>query len=185
MALNMKKSDDGTSIRIGEVRFSFAKVFTPVKNEETGKEKYSCSIVISKDNTEALTLVNNAIAAAAKIGAEKYWSGKVPPTLKKPLRDGDNDRPDDEAYENSMFLNASNPHKPGVQVLEDGIRFDANEEDFYSGCYGAAVLSFYPYDKKGNRGVAVSLGNLIKLRDGERLSGGGESADSSFSDLDL
>ena len=83
-----------------------------------------------------------------------------------------------------MFLNASNTRKPGVQVREEGVRFEATEDDFYAGCYGAVTLDFYPYDKNGNKGVAVSLNNLIKLRDGERLAGGGESADSAFSDLD-
>lgn len=182
MGLNVKKSD--TSIRIGEVRFSFPRVFTPAKNEETGESKYSCSILIDKNNKEALKLIEEATEAAAKKGAEKLWSGKVPNNLKKPLRDGDFDRENDPAYAGMMFLNANNPRKPGVQVLEDGMRFDATEDDFYAGCYGAVVLEFYPFDKKGNRGVGVGLGNCIKLRDGERLSGGGESADSSFSDLE-
>ena len=182
MGLNLKKSD--TAVRIGEVRFSFPRVFTPVKNEETGKSKYSCSILIPKDNKEAIKLVEDATAAAAKKGAEKFWSGKIPNNLKKPLRDGDFDREDDPAYEGMMFLNCSNTRKPGVQVMEDGMRYDASEDDFYAGCYGAVTLEFYPYDQRGNRGVGVSLGNLIKLRDGERLAGGGESAESSFSDLD-
>lgn len=181
MGLNVKKSD--TAIRIGEVRFSFPRVFTPVKNEDTGKSKYSCAILIPKANEEALKLIENAVAAAAKKGAEKYWSGKIPNNIHKPLRDGDFDREDDPAYKDMMFLNASNSRRPGVQVLDDGMRFDATEDDFYAGCWGAVTLDFYPYDAKGNRGVAVSLGNLIKLRDDERLAGGGESVDSSFSDL--
>ena len=182
MGLNVKKSD--TSIRIGEVRFSFPRVFTPGSVDDNSPKKYSCSILIPKSNTEAIKLIEEATAAAVKRGAEKYWSGKAPANLKKPLRDGDFDREDDPAYEGMWFLNASNPRKPGVQVLEDGMRYDAIEDDFYAGCYGAVTLDFYPYNKNGNRGVAVSLGNLIKLRDGERLSGGGESVDNSFSDLD-
>ena len=182
MGLNVKKSD--TAIRIGEVRFSFPRVFTPGSVDENSPKKYSCSILIDKDNDAAVKLVREAIDAAAKKGAEKFWSGKVPANIKKPLRDGDFDREDDPAYHGMWFLNANNTRKPGVQVLEDGMRYDATEEDFYAGCYGAVTLDFYPYDKKGNKGVAVSLGNLIKLRDGEHLASGGESTDSSFSDLD-
>lgn len=182
MGLNLKKSD--TAIRIGEVRFSFPRVFTPAAVDDNSTKKYSCSILISKDNKEALKLIDAAVDAAARKGAEKFWSGKIPANIHKPLRDGDFDREDDPAYAGMMFLNASNTRKPGVQVLEDGMRFDATEDDFYPGCYGAVTLDFYPYDKKGNRGVAVSLNNLIKLRDGDRLAGGGESADSAFSDLE-
>ena len=118
---------------------------------------------------------------------ERYhWDSKVTKgsSFKRPLRDGEDARPDDPAYENKYFLNANNERKPGVQAREDGIRFDAGPEDFYSGCYGAATITFYPFEVPGNRGIGVSLGNVIKLRDGDRLAGGGESADASFDDLD-
>ena len=43
-----------------------------------------------------------AIEAAKKDGMSKF-GGKIPANLKTPLRDGDIDRPDDPAYENSYF----------------------------------------------------------------------------------
>lgn len=182
MALNLKKTE--TSIRIGEIRFSFANVFVPKRNEDgEGDPKYSCQILIPKDNKEALKLIEEATAAAAAKGKETKWGGKTPALLKKPLRDGAEKEDDDPTYEGMMFLNCSNKRKPGVQVLDDGMRYEANEDDFYSGCWGAVTLDFFPYDHKGNKGIGVSLGNCIKLRDDERLAGGGESADNSFSDL--
>lgn len=187
MGLNLKKSD--TSIRIGEVRFSYAYVFEPnpkAVDSKTGKLKYTCSILIPKTNKEAIKLVEEATDAAAHEGAEKHWKGKIPANIKKPLRDGDEEKADeDPSYAGMMFLNCSNLRKPGVQVLDDGMRYEATEDDFYSGCWGAVTLNFFSYDTSGNRGVGASLGNCIKLRDDERLGGsGGESADSSFADLD-
>ena len=187
MGLNLKK--DETSIRIGEVRFSYAYVFEPnpkAIDSKTGKCKYTCCILIPNTNKEAIKLVSEATDAAAKTGAEKYWKGKVPATIKRPLRDGDLEKADeDPAYEGMMFLNCSNLRKPGVQVMDDGMRYEATPDDFYSGCWGAVTVTFFPYDNNGNKGVGVSLGNCIKLRDDERFSGsGGESADSSFADLD-
>lgn len=85
-----------------------------------------------------------------------------------------------------MFFNCSNTRKPHVCVLDEdlGAVVETTDiDDFYSGCYGALTAEFYPYNKNGNRGVAVSLGNVIKTRDGDRLSGASESADSSFGDL--
>ena len=184
MGLNLKKSD--TSIRIGEVRFSYAYVFSPNPNatDKDGNPKYTCCVLIPKTNKEAIKLIEEATNAAAIKGKETKWNGKMPALLKKPLRDGAEKEDDDPNYEGMMFLNCSNKRKPGVQVLDDGMRYEANEDDFYSGCWGAITLDFYPYDNSGNKGVGASLGNCIKLRDGERLSGGGESADSSFADLD-
>ena len=45
------------------------------------------------------------------------WGGKIPPNLKLPLRDGDIDRPEDEAYAGCYFLNANSREKP--QVVEE------------------------------------------------------------------
>lgn len=180
MGLNKVTNNDGTSIRIGEVRFSYPRFFEP--NPET--KKYSCCILIDKDNKEALDLIEKAVAIAAKKGAEKFWKGKIPANLAKPLHDGDDEKPDDEAYFNCFYLNCSNTYAPQVVIKKDDLGLvAADERDVYPGCYGAITLSFFPYDNSGHRGVGVSLGNVIKLRDGERLAGTVESAEASFADL--
>ena len=59
-----------------------------------------------------------------------------------------------------------------MKVADGGELFDAmDDEEFYSGCYGAAVINFYPYDASGNRGVAAGLNVVVKTRDGDKLSG--------------
>ena len=105
MGLNLKKSD--TSIRIGEVRFSYARVFEPYKQEGSEVAKYSCCILVPKTNKEAIKLINDAVDAAAQAGAQDKWKGKIPATLKKPLRNGDDEHPDDPTYEGMMFFNCS------------------------------------------------------------------------------
>ena len=57
-----------------------------------------------------------------------------------------------------------------------------DNDDFYSGCYGSASINFFPYNTKGNKGVAAGLNNVIKTRDGERLAGG-KTAEEDFADL--
>ena len=54
--------------------------------------------------------------------------------------------------------------------------------ELYSGCYGSASINFFAYNTKGNKGVAAGLNNVIKTRDGERLSGG-HTAEEDFADL--
>ena len=170
---NFNKKLSNTQVRIGEVRFSYACVFEPRANTN-GDPKYSCAILIPKDNTDAVQLVRDAIAAAQELGKTSKWGGKIPKPCKIPLRDGDEER-DDPIYEGHWFINASasTKAKPAVKILEGGILSDAlDNEDFYSGCYGAAVLNFFPYDSNGNKGVGAGLNVVLKTRDGENLSGG-------------
>ncbi len=182
MAKFNKKIKD-TSVRIGEVRFSYTAVFQPKKNDDGTPSKYGVCIIIPKEDTETVKLVKEAIDAAKQRGKLEKWGGKIPANVKSCLRDGDIDREDDEAFAGCYFLNASSRNKPGVKVLEDGVVSDAlDEEDFYSGCYGAVTLDFFPYESSGNKGVGAGLNNVIKTRDGDRLSGG-RSADEDFADL--
>lgn len=182
MAKFNKKIKD-TSVRLGEVRFSYTAVFQPKKNDDGTPSKYGVCIIIPKEDTETVNLVKEAIDAAKQRGKLEKWGGKIPANVKSCLRDGDIDREDDEAFAGCYFLNASSRNKPGVKVLEDGVVSDVlDEEDFYSGCYGAVTLDFFPYESSGNKGVGAGLNNVIKTRDGDRLSGG-RSADEDFADL--
>ena len=182
MAKFNKKIKD-TSVRLGEVRFSYTAVFQPKKNDDGTPSKYGVCIIIPKEDTETVNLVKEAIDAAKQRGKLEKWGGKIPANVKSCLRDGDIDREDDEAFAGCYFLNASSRNKPGVKILEDGVVSDAlDEEDFYSGCYGAVTLDFFPYESSGNKGVGAGLNNIIKTRDGDRLSGG-RSADEDFADL--
>lgn len=181
--MNYNKKLTETSVRIGEVRFSYANVFEP-RSSMGNDPKYSCSILIPKDNEAAVALVEEAIDAAMALGKTSHWGGKIPRNIKSPLRDGDTER-DDPVYEGCWFINASasTKYKPKVMILEDGVTADAlDQDDFYSGCYGAAVLNFYPYSASGNNGIGAGMNLVIKTRDGEKLSGG-ISADTALAGL--
>ena len=182
MAKYNKKIND-TNVRIGEVRFSYASVFQPKKNDDGTAAKYGVCVIIPKEDTETVALVRAAIDAAKQRGKAEKWGGKIPANVKTCLRDGDIDREDDEAFAGCYFLNASSKNKPGVRVLEGGVVSEALDgEDFYSGCYGAVTPNFFPYENSGNKGVGAGLNNVIKTRDGERLAGG-RSAEEDFADL--
>ena len=49
--------------------------------------------------------------------------------------------------------------------------------------YARVTVNFFPYENSGNRGVGCGLGNVLKTRDGEPLSGRA-SAESDFKDLE-
>lgn len=158
----------GTIVMGGPARFSYLHVFEPSSMEPEGKKKYSASLIISKKETALIAEIKKAIAAAKEIGKAK-WGGKIPANLKEPLRDGDAERPDDEAYKNAYFINASSTQRPGV-VDVNRMKIESDEE-FYSGCYGRFHVNFYAFNTAGNKGVACGLNHLQKLRDGDRLAG--------------
>lgn len=166
-----------TKVITGKVRFSYAHVFEPSAIEEGQEKKYSVSIIIPKEDTKTLNKIKEAIKAAAEEGKAKF-GGTVPKNYKNPLRDGDEEREDDENYAGCMFINANSTRKPGL--VDKDLNPIMDKDDFYSGCYGRASVNFYAFTVSGNKGVACGLNNLQKLEDGERLGGGASSAEDDF-----
>lgn len=167
-----------TKVIIGKVRFSYAHVFEPKANNPGDEPKYSASILIDKKDKTSLDKVRAAIEAAKKEGLAKL-GGKIPANLKQPLRDGDEERPGDEAYKGKFFISANSKRKPGV--VDENLDPILDKDEFYSGCYGRASINFYAFNVPGNKGIAAGLNNVQKLEDGERLSGG-TTAEEDFSD---
>jgi len=183
MAINKVISD--TAVRLGEVRFSYCNVFSKRQNADGTQGKYGCCILIPKSNTEAVAMFKQAFENAKQAGKMTKWGGKIPGKVQLPLHDGDEERPDSPEFEGCWYFNASSQNAPGIRVKDaSGAIVEAlDDEEFYSGCYGAVTINMFPYSASGNNGVGVGLNNLIKLRDGEKLSGSGRSADADFSDL--
>lgn len=164
---NVKAKRTGTKVTTGKVRLSYAHLFEP-HAIEGNEPKYSVSVIIPKSDKETLTAIKEAVEQAKKDGVTK-WGGKVPANLKTPLRDGDVERPDDEAYKNSYFLNASSKHKPGI--VDQNVQPILDATEVYSGRYARLTLNFYPFSASGNKGIGAGLGNVQKLADGEPLGG--------------
>lgn len=186
---NYNKQFTDTAARLGEVRFSYAHVFEPKANP-AGVEKYSVMMLIPKTDKATIDMINKCIDGAITAGTATKWAGKQIPKskLRLPLRDGDEEHPDDAQYAGMYFMNASASatQKPGVAVLEGGNVVDAFDEgDFYSGCWGCASVNFFAYSNAGNNGISVGLNNVIKTRDDTKLSGGGHTAASDFGDLGM
>lgn len=177
----MAKFNNPTKVITGaDTRWSYANVWDP-KSINGGTPKYSVSLIIPKSDKVTIQKIKAAIQAAYEEGESKLkGNGKsVPslPVLKTPLRDGDLERPDDEAYKNAYFVNANSATAPGIVDADRQQIIDRSE--VYSGVYGRASINFYAFNSNGNKGIACGLNNLQKIRDGEPL-GGKASAESDF-----
>ena len=159
-----------TQVVTDKVRMSYAHVFTPFSSDEANEKKYSVALVFPKSNKALVKRINAAVEAAIQKGMAKEFGGKKPANLKMPLRDGDEKENDEEGvYSNCWYINASSKTKP--KIIDEKGNPILTEEGFYSGCYGKASINFYPFAKKGSKGVAAGLNNLLFLEDGEPLGG--------------
>ena len=177
----MAKFNNPTKVITGvDTRWSYANVWDP-KSINGGAPKYSVSLIIPKSDKVTIQKIKAAIQAAYEEGESKLkGSGKSVPSLsvlKTPLRDGDLERPDDEAYKNAYFVNANSATAPGIVDADRQQIIDRSE--VYSGVYGRASINFYAFNSNGNKGIACGLNNLQKIKDGEPL-GGKASAESDF-----
>lgn len=166
-------------------RWSYANVWEPKATVNGGTPKYSVSLIIPKSDTVTIEKIKAAIELAYREGESKLkGNGKVVPplaSLRTPLRDGDIDKPDDEAYANSYFINAKSDKAPGI--VDAACNPILEHSEVYSGVYGRASITFFAYNNNGNKGIGVGLNHLQKIRDGEPL-GGKVSAERDFATVD-
>lgn len=171
-----------TKVITGTTRLSYANIWQ-AKSINGGTPKFSTSVLIPKSDIATVSEIKAAILAAYEEGQGKLkGNGKsVPPltALKTPLRDGDLERPDDEAYKGCWFVNANSNTAPGVVDAHCHPIYDTSE--IYSGVYARVSLSFYAFSSNGNKGIACGLQNIQKIKDGESL-GGKVKAEDDFND---
>lgn len=153
-------------------RLSYANIWEPKQVNGTGDPKYSCCLLIPKSDTETKAKID---AVLDKIKRDPValarWGGKLPPKLKEPLRDGDEEK-DDENYAGCWFINANANEKRRPKIVDRQCADVLDQDEVYSGCYAQVKVGFFSYNASGNRGIAAGLEVIRKIKDGERLSGG-------------
>lgn len=168
----------------GLVRLSYFNGWKPTSVEEGGDKKYNTALLIPKSDKATLGKIEAAVNYL-KEEAKKKYNGKLPPKFKTPLRDGDEEKADDDNYAEMYFLNCSSKNKPKIVGMErdtaGNLKEITEESEVYSGAYARVSLNFFLFDTKGNKGIGVGLNNIQKVKDGEPLSGG-SSAEDDFSE---
>jgi len=152
-------------------RISYAKVFTPEKNDLSGKDEYSAMFLIPKTDTATVNKLKTAINVAVK----GKWGDKMPAGVRIPLRDGDKDGPTGvpasvqagaEPYGGHYFINAKNSMP--VKVLDQKMNKIIDPGLLVSGDYVLASFNCYAYDNK-TKGVSFGLNGVQLVRKGEPL----------------
>lgn len=181
----MKNFNNPTKVVTGICTFSYLNCWD-AKSINGGTPKFSVSLIIPKSDTKTVDKIKAAIQAAYEEGQAKLkGNGKSVPVLsviKTPLRDGDVERPDDEVYKNSYFINANSATAPGIVDADRNQILDRSE--MYSGVKGRASINLYAFNSNGNRGIACGLNNLQKISDGTPLGGKSRAEDDFATDDD-
>lgn len=152
----------------GKVRFAFVSIFAPKANP-SGKEKYSITAIIDKDDAQTMSAIQSAIDQAYEAGYDVYTrngKGQMPDknAVVSPIRDGDVDKEGDANFAGCWYLNASSDYRP--EIVDADLNHIVDADEVYGGCYGRVSLKFYPYNAMGRKGIGVQLCNVQKLEDG-------------------
>ena len=173
-----------TKVLTGEVRLSYVNLTTPRASQQGGEPKYSVTLLIPKSDNATKMDIDNSIRAAYEEGVSKKWGG-AHPQPKVIVHDGDGLRPSGlpfgEECKGCWVITASTKNKPQVVGI-DNVNCELAPNDIYSGMYARVTLNFFAYDTAGSKGVGCGLGNVMKTRGGEPLSGGASAA-SDFADF--
>lgn len=173
-------------LKLNNVRLAFAQaLFDAEDYQGNGNFKFSATFLIAKNRKDLI----QEIEAAIKQVATAKWGAKADSILKSIrgnnnkfcFRDGD-EHPDYEGYDGHMSIKASNKARPLV-IDTDCTPLAAADGKPYSGCYVNATITFFAYDKKGNKGISASLGGVQFLRDGDAFGGGAPASEDDFEDL--
>lgn len=170
-----------TKVLTGEVRLSYVNLVAPRanSNDPNAEPKYSVTLLIPKTDTAVKQNIDASIQAAAADAQSKIWNGVRPPVMPVPIHDGDGVRENGTPYgpecKGCWVITASSKQKPQV-VHQSDINTELLPQDIYSGMYARVTINFFGYSRAGKRGVGCGLGNVMKTRDGEPLSGGATAA---------
>lgn len=178
----MSNQPNPTNVTTGQVRLSYAHLFTAFVNPNGGEPKFSTTILVPKSDVATKQRIDAAINAAIQAGVSSRWNGIRPPQIAIPIHDGDGARPSDgmpfgaECKGHWVFTASSKSQQAIVDMNMNPI---ISQSEVYSGMYARVNVNFFPYANSGKKGVGCGLGPIQKLADGEPL-GGQVSAEAAF-----
>lgn len=166
---------------IGPVRFSYLTVFKPRQNPNKDGivMEYSVTMLIPKEPNSFCPepkAIGKQVSEMVKAALLEFFK-EAPPKWTNPLQDGDTE-----------LDSAGKPKHPGYWFFRAWAKdeyppllIDCNQDKvtsgWQSGDWGKAKVSFYGYDRSGNKGVSCGLRGIQFLKHDEPFGSGGTSPD--------
>jgi hypothetical protein len=161
-----------------EFRATFVGLFrasAPLENPN-GEKKFSIRAAFPpKADLKALK------AAVQAVAADK-WGKVIPKTLRSPFRtNAELDKPVPGLGDDWIIATFSANEKFGRPgLVDEDLQDIIDESQAYSGAWYRAQVRPFAYDTAGNKGVALGLQNVQKLRDDEPIGSGRVAASKIF-----
>jgi hypothetical protein len=167
-------------------RLSFPHLLTPTSDpKDPGKGAWYELTALFPKNAPGLDVLRDAIAKAKARGlAEALW-GRWPDgrpvepwatpgvVFHLPVRDADKDpkKAVMDGYRGHYFMKAKAQADKKPSIVGVDLQPIIDPSAIYGGCWCRASCIFYPFNKNGGQGIAVSLHNVQKLKDDASFGG--------------
>lgn len=165
------------------VRLSFANGLYKPRAINNGVEKYGCTLIVKKSDTEILDALQKAVEECI-VGewGDKGIARAKAGVIKIPILDGSTSKSKKtgELYEgfgdSVVFIRPQSGVERPPAVRWKSPNMQCTEAEVYSGCYGKAVLNAFAWTHpQSGDGVSFGIYMFQKLAEGDRLGGGGPS----------
>lgn len=175
MTENKKKT---VSLITPVFRVSFPAVFQPARPmNATDKPKFGVTMLFDMKDPEVAAGVQRMKDAVKAVIVGKFGpdQAKWPKGMRIPFRKGE--EKDTDGYgPGVIFVAARSDRRPGLVQAWAGADGKTpapltDPNDFYGGCYARASVNPFWFDKGVNKGVALGLNNIQKIKDGVPFSG--------------
>src|SRR3982750_1259528 len=115
-------TEEKKNLITGVVRLSYPHLFEPkaMDDKQPGNKKYSAKFLIPKSDTQTVNAIKAEIEKIYEAEKAGKFKGKVKSKLKFPLRDGDEEFPDNPEYAGMYFINANSTRQPQVVIKKEG-----------------------------------------------------------------
>lgn len=158
---SMNNESNAKKVVTGKIMLNRSNLFIPKRFNENTSPKYSTIVIISKEDTETVKSIKEAINAAIEIGRKRFGENIDHSAFKFPLKNGE-DFSDDIIYYNSYCMNATSSYKPGV-VNHKNEKISIAE--VVDGQYGRVSVTFHPYNVNNSLGISCRLHNVQLYKD--------------------
>jgi hypothetical protein len=133
------------------------------QDEEFDPGRYTVQAVFFPDETDLSLMASQIADCAKKAGYKKGWSS--------PIKENEEYGDDVQIANLKYYAKRGKP----VVIWADKTPVES-DEDIIPGSYAKAIISFFAYDQKGNKGVICTLESIQLLGGGKRFVGGGAAA---------
>lgn len=188
----MASKTKNIDLTTGVGTISFPRVFmsTKTQKESDGSDQYDLQFIIPRTQVEDCKAI---MAAIKEIAVDKWGDNWKNNKVYIPFRNGDKEagnlagdgQTNGEKYPERLgcYFFAARSGQP-VAVVDRKMVVINNPDHLRGGDKVKVAISFYAYDKNGNRGVGISLNGVQKISDGEPLGSVKPSTASMFQMLD-